>query len=144
MGLKHKKTSGVPDGSDATKVQPTSDWNSDHWVAGTLIGGGNFSLSGWGSGFTLDTLRGYTSAHSFRIVAGTSPSTSPTVTFTFPEGAFGTAPIVIANMVAGTGQFSDIAISQVGSTTKYVLTYRGTPVAGLTYQFNVLIAEIKP
>jgi hypothetical protein len=72
------------------------------------------------------------------ITAQATTGANPTVTLTFPGGAFvGAAPraIVVRNGGSGSGSITP-AWSGSPSTTALVWTAQGTPVAGSTYSFE--------
>lgn len=103
---------------------------------GTSLVAGDFILTGWGSGATVTVVHGSDMAHRFTITAGTSPSSLPDVELVFHDGPWAATPVVLANMVGGTGQVSDLGI--VTTAALYHLTYDGLPIATKTYTFNVI------
>lgn len=103
-------------------------------ISGTALINGNFGISGWGTGSSISALTGSQTGFYITITAGTTPSVDPTITLTLPI-AYAHAPLVLAQMVGGTGAFSDVSVSSaVGLVT---LTFLGLPVNGRTYQFAV-------
>lgn len=105
---------------------------------GSALNSGNFVLSSaWGTGRSVGSIVGFDSAHQFTVTAGTGATQRPTIVFTFADGAWANAPLVIAQMTGGTGEVSDFSISQ--TTTTYTLTYNGTPVNALTYTVTVFV-----
>lgn len=65
------------------------------------------------------------------IADGGNYAANPTVTITFRGGAFAAAPWPMAQQVGGTGARATVDSS--ATTTTLTLTWRGTPVDGLTY-----------
>jgi|HubBroStandDraft_6_1064221.scaffolds.fasta_scaffold213551_2 hypothetical protein len=111
--------------------------NSARFTAsGSNLVSGDFLLTGWGTGATISAIHGCDMAHRFTITAGTTPSVSPTIRLTFHDGAWAFPPIILANMINGTGQVSDFGV--VSATTIYTLTYDGLPTATKTYILHVV------
>lgn len=102
----------------------------------------DFVLSNFGSGSTVGSVRGSDWAHTFTVTVGSyvpaSPFVLPTIAFTFSNGPYTNAPIVIARIVGGTGEFADFTI--VPTTSGYTLTYNGVPLGGATYVISVMMA----
>lgn len=100
----------------------------------------DFSLTGWGSGASVSAVRGYDRGHVFTITVGASPSANPTVLYTFANGAQAVTPVVQAQIRGGTGEVSDLQVTE--STSAYVLTFLGVPIAGQTYSFSAIIMSL--
>lgn len=99
----------------------------------TALAGGDFALSaGWGTTASVGTITGADQAFQFTVTsAGTGQGASPTVTLTFKDGTWGSAPALVCSMNGGTGT---LAFTPVATTaTAAVITYNGTPVATSTY-----------
>lgn len=105
-------------------------------AGGTTIVSGDFILSGWGAGATITAIHGSDMAHRFTITAGTAPSSSPTIQFTFHDGTWTQAPVIHTAITGGNGAVTDLSI--VKTATTYTLTYQGLPVATKTYVFDVI------
>jgi hypothetical protein len=94
---------------------------------------GNISISaGWGTGAAVSVVSGFSERSQWTITAGTSPSSSPTITITFPD-AFPGTPICFSVQNGGTGAISDISVSTLPNTTTIGLTWNGLPVNTSTY-----------
>jgi hypothetical protein len=125
-------------GSISLTAPSTSVSTARYLITGaTALTSGSFAISGWGTGATVTGVRGSDAAHTFIITAGTAPGSSPTIALTFADGPWATIPIIIAQMVGGTGTVSDFALSPTAAG--YTLTYDGIPVNGLTYTINVIM-----
>lgn len=101
---------------------------------------GSFALSGWGSGASVTSVRGWDYAHEFTVNSGTGPSAGPTITMTFADGAKSHAPIVAAFIVSGTGQKSWLNVT--ATVNGYVLTFLGTPQPSKSYVIHVLSSDV--
>lgn len=101
---------------------------------------GDYALSG---GFGTTASVAVTLGNDSRAVivitsAGTGQGASPTCTLTFKDGAFPVAPVVLAQM--GAGSQPTIPIRCVPTPTGVVMTFQGmTPVAAETYTVNIII-----
>jgi hypothetical protein len=84
----------------------------------------------------MSAIVGMDQCHKFTITAGNSPSGTNSIVLTFADGAWGAAPVLIAQMIGGNGQISDIASS---TATTYTLNHTGTAIEGETYTFVVFI-----
>ena len=115
-------------------IQRSVDTLSTNHVAG------DYALSG---GFGTTASVAVTLGNDSRAVivitsAGTGQGASPTCTLTFKDGAFPVAPVVLAQM--GAGSQPTIPIRCVPTTTAVVMTFQGmTPVAAETYTVNIII-----
>jgi hypothetical protein len=103
-------------------------------ISGTALVTGNFAISGWGAGASISALTGSQTGFYITVTAGTAPSIDPTITLTLPI-AYMHAPLVIAQMVGGTGAVSDVSVNAAPGLV--TLTFLGLPVSGSTYQFAV-------
>lgn len=121
------------DGTNAYAIESPSN------ELAAALSSSNFALAGWGAAASVSAVRGSDFVHAFTVTADPtyvppSPFVLPTITLTFVDGAHDEAPIVLAQMTGGTGEYADLAISE--STTGYVLTYNGVPMPGATYIFR--------
>lgn len=108
---------------------------------GTALVSGDFVLTGWGTGATITAIAGCDMAHTFTITSGTAPiSINPTVQLTFHDGAWPNTPVILAQLVGGSGQ--GLPNSIAAGTTSYTLTFGGFPTAAKTYIYNVLMMGI--
>ena len=105
-------------------------------AGGTALTSANFALgSGWGTTAAISAVSGHDSAWKLTITAGGAGITTlPTLTLTFADGAWVTAPFAISKMVSGTGFRSET--DDVTSTTTWTMTFNDLPVAGDTYVFR--------
>lgn len=97
---------------------------------------GDFALSaGWGATAILDQLQSSSSDLSGRLrvtASGAGLAASPTITLTFKDGAFTTAPFVVVSRTSGGSQMT-VPFSVSSTTTTMVLTLEGTPSGGQTF-----------
>jgi hypothetical protein len=105
---------------------------------GTALMNGDGTLTGWGSGASL-YLNGYDSEFNFEIATSSvnAPSTNPTMTLTFADGAWSDAfPIcVVGNAGSAVAEVWSI---QAFSTTSITIEYFGTPSISNLYEGNVI------
>ncbi len=126
----------LPLSSNAFGVQRT-------FIGGAALVAGDFVLSaGWGTTATIGGLVTGAGSHdargSFLVTSsGTGQGANPTVTFTFKDGAWGTAPFAI--VVRSGGDQLSVVSTWTTTTTTLVLTFNGTPVAAETYTFSYRI-----
>jgi hypothetical protein len=126
-------------------IRPSGTYSGDYFVNrlwtnyGTPLGPSDFSLSGWGSSATVSIYAGSTDQRGQVVVTanGSGIAASPTVTLTFHNGTWFTAPFAIvgrndANAPAGTPTWST-------TPTTLVITFQGTPTAGATYKFTWMV-----
>ena len=108
-------------------------------TTGTATQNSDYGLSGWGSGASVAVLAGsYDGQGTFTVTCGTSPTSNPTITLTFADGAWDSAPFALAVQNGGTGLVAWIAAYDVGTT--YVrFQYIGTPAAGFTYRITYML-----
>jgi hypothetical protein len=99
-------------------------------VVGPGLSSLNFSLGGWGTGATISSIIGTQVAFSVLVTAGTTPTSQPTITFTYPA-IQATVPRIVSNVIGGTGDVSDISV--VPGTSSAVYTYDGLPQNTATY-----------
>jgi len=111
-------------------------------VGGSLIVGGDLTLTGWGTGASAAIGTGSTDRRgSITVTAGTSPSANPTVKITFKDGAFAAAPVGPVAMRGG-GTAADLGMTMTCSTKaagSVTFLMVGTPTNTNTYEFYYLI-----
>lgn len=113
---------------------------------GTALASGNIALSsGWGTSPTLTINRGTDQGASIQITAKATVAANPTVTVTFANGTWTTAPVVVAcrtDTTAATGAPSTSVSNQWAVTsvtaTAVTLTFNGTPVANSSYGLSFI------
>lgn len=113
---------------------------------GTALASGNIALSsGWGTSPTLTINRGTDQGASVQITAKATVAANPTVTVTFANGTWTTAPVVVAcrtDTTAATGAPSASVSNQWAVTsvtaTAVTLTFNGTPVANSSYGLSFI------
>lgn len=110
----------------------------------TALVAGDFVLSaGWGNTASVGSLRGTDQFHEIVITsAGTGQGASPTVTMTYKDGTWTTAPVVGVDRQDFGSQATVTFTVTTQSATQYVLTFNGTPVAGDTYKIRVFVGGI--
>ena len=113
-------------------------------AAGTALVAGDFALSaGWGNTASVGSLRGTDQFHELTITsAGTGQGASPTLTLTYKDGTWSTAPVVRVNRQEFASQATVTFGVTTQSATQYVLTFNGTPVAAETYRICVFVGGI--
>ena len=111
---------------------------------GTALVAGDFALSaGWGSTASVGSLRGTDQFHELVITsAGTGQGASPTLTLTYKDGTWTTAPVVRVNRQDFASQATVTFTVTTQSATQYVLTFNGTPVAAETFRICVFVGGI--
>jgi hypothetical protein len=102
---------------------------------------GDFALSaGWGVGASVSvTPNSKEQCWRITITAAGTPAANPTVTLTFPGGAYPYAPRALMLRNGGSGSTLNPAWSGSPSTTQLVFTAAGTPVAASTYSYECLM-----
>jgi hypothetical protein len=109
----------------------------------TALATGNFaSLSaGWGSTATCSAVTGTEVSGTFTITSnGSGAAANPTLVFTYPGGAYGTAPRVICQFTGGTGAGTDHMIGISAGTTTCSFQMFFTPAgAGATYTYTIFV-----
>lgn len=97
---------------------------------------GDFVLSaGWGASASIDQLSATATDLSGRLrvtAAGAGLAASPTITLTFKDGAFNSAPFAVVTRTSGGSQMT-VPFSVTTTTTTMVLTLEGTPTGGQTF-----------
>lgn len=101
----------------------------------TAIVAGDFALSaGWGNTATVSAVATGSKDACGEITvtsAGTGQAANPTITLTFKDGTWTTAPFPLSKQVGGSGAIADI--TETATATTMVLTWNGTPSASATY-----------
>lgn len=108
---------------------------------GTVLVAADYVLSaGWGTSPVFTAVRGTDQAATFTIQAKVTVGANPTVTLTFKNGTWTTAPIVVCSrteIVGATGAPSAAVqnefVPTTVSATQIIFTFNGTPVANSTY-----------
>jgi hypothetical protein len=101
---------------------------------GTPLGASDFVLSaGWGTTASVGAISGTDQRwRATFTAAGTGQSFNPTITLTYRDGSWGSAPIPALTRVGGTGS-ALIGFLPASSPTVLTITAEGTPLAGETY-----------
>lgn len=101
--------------------------------AGTALETTDFALiaSGWGTGASVSSVDGTDAAFRVQITAGSSPTASPSLTLTYKDGAFGTAPFAIVQRTGGNDTSLSVLVATT-TTTVLTVTMSGTPTNGNT------------
>ena len=148
VGL-HYDTAGNLNALRAWRLNYSGGFNGRGGVAacrlwadlGTTLVNGDFALSaGWGTTATAVVasnakgMRGQVTVTS----SGTGQAASPTITLTFPEGTWTTAPepMVVRNGGTGVGV---TGFTFAATATTLVITAVGTPIAAETYIFRWML-----
>jgi hypothetical protein len=107
----------------------------------TSLSNANFSISGqWGTGASVTAGANATDQQgSFTIVAATGPSANGTVTMTFADGAFASAPHGLCFLTGGSGAGTNPAVNVSTTTTNVTFQMFFTPVNGQSYTFSYLL-----
>jgi len=131
-------TAGVTLDSKTTYVKRLSA------KAATALAAGDFALSGgWGSTASVGTVRGTDQFFSFVITsAGTGQGASPTITLTYHDGTWTTAPPVTCNRQDFASQPTVTFSTNDTSATALVLTFNGTPVAAESFKLACHVGGI--
>lgn len=114
---------------------PNTGYNRLRANQGTALVTGDFgSLTGWGTTASIAAVLGTDSAFLVSVSSsGTGQTANPTLTFTYHDGAYVSAPVV----VCGRGDInSPVAATWTTTGTGTIstaLNFIGTPVAGTTY-----------
>ena len=99
------------------------------------------SLTGWGTGATCSAVSGHEWAGRFQITAGTSGTlANPTLVYTYPAGAYGTAPEVILSFVGGTGAGTAHQANVTKGVSSVTFQMFFTPVTNATYIYAYIVA----
>jgi hypothetical protein len=96
-------------------------------------------LGSWGSTATIAGVTGNDTAGSIAILSnGTGQSLNAAFKFTFHDGAFAAAPVVMVTRGEGNPPSANVIVTSTG-TTSVIIALNGTPLAGTTYIFYWLI-----
>lgn len=106
---------------------------------GTAVATGDWAASGWGASATISAVTGTDHRGTVTVTtnAADTPTANPTLTLTFKDGTWTTAPFAVTSMDdQGSGPLAAAANHQTATTL--VITYIGTPTAtsAKTYTFN--------
>jgi Concanavalin A-like lectin/glucanases superfamily/Right handed beta helix region len=124
----------VGGGAGALAKYERGQWACGETTRGTALVAGNFVLSaGWGTTPSVTALAGTDKKWQATFTSGgTGQAANPTITLTYANGSWGTAPIASCGRNGGTG--TGITGFTVSSTaTQQIITAVGTPVAAETY-----------
>lgn len=105
---------------------------------GTPLVNGDFAISaGWGStGAVAAGVNATDQRGRFTVTpGGTGIVANPTVTLTYKDGAWPVAPMVLCQLVGGTGAGITVPMGMTYGTTNVVMQMFFTPVSGTTYTF---------
>lgn len=119
-------------------------------LAGNSIVTGDFSaLTGWGAGAAVTAVAGTDSAGYVRITAGASGiSANPSVLFTYHDGAWPAAPIIMTlcqpesgAVTAATG-FGPTYTFGASNTTTISFVVIGTPTINIVYRLSWMVLAL--
>lgn len=108
----------------------------------TALATGNFgSISAnWGTGASCSAVTGTEVSGTFTITAGSgSVGANPQLVFTFPGGAYGTAPRVMCMLIGGSGAGVSVPMALTPVTTNVTIQTFFTPTTNATYQFAIFV-----
>jgi hypothetical protein len=108
-------------------------------AGGTTLVAGDFALSGgFGSTASVGTITGNDQRARFTVTStGTGQAANPTITLTFKDGTWTTAPFAVVSR--GGGSQATVPVSVSTTATTAVITFAGTPVAAETYTINLMV-----
>ena len=105
---------------------------------GTPLTMSNFALSsGWGSSATLSGVSGTDQTFSVTVNANGTTSSGPTVTLTFADGMWSTAPNYVCTLNYTTASTPGLPFV-TPSTTNLVIQFNGTPTSAKAYTFSCI------
>ncbi len=114
-------------------------------TGGTAVATTDWALTaGWGAGATISAVTGNDSRGTVTVTTSIAdtPALNPTITLTFKDGTWTSAPFAVANMnTASTGLLG--AASSSTTATTLVIQFDGTPTAlsANTYIFNYIVIK---
>ncbi len=114
-------------------------------TGGTSVATTDWALTaGWGAGATISAVTGNDSRGTVTVTTNVAdtPALNPTITLTFKDGTWTSAPFAMANMnTASTGILG--AASSSTTATTLVIQFDGTPTAlsANTYIFNYIVIK---
>jgi hypothetical protein len=119
----------------------TELWGRRHFAKGTALVAGDFALSGgWGTTASVGTISGDDSHATFTVTSsGTGQAANPTITLTFKDGTWTTAPFAQTKIIAGNAADITVAVTHTTTATTLVITFNGTPTAARTYTFTTMV-----
>lgn len=109
---------------------------------GTTLVGADVAISaGWGNTALISSFGGSKDTRGrLQIVAnGAGIAANPTVTITFKDGTYGTAPLILASRGDAVAPAAGYWAGGVPSATQAAWTFVETPVAGSTYVLQFLV-----
>lgn len=108
-------------------------------TVGTTLTGTNFSISsGWGSTAVLQSISGTDQAYTFTILTGSTMVANPTVTTTFADGNWPSAPLGMIQLTGGSGAGTALGINNTPTSSGQAFQMFFTPSTGKTYTFMVI------
>jgi hypothetical protein len=105
---------------------------------GTAHVSGDYAASGWGTAPTVTPSARDTGGR-VTIVAGTGPSANPSITLTFKDGTYTTAPAVVVSRGDAASPSTGTWILNAVTATTMVAQFIGTPVAASSYVLDFLV-----
>jgi hypothetical protein len=135
---------------DSVPSAPVMAWDHDggkdthanrlKYSLGTATAAGDYALSaGWGNTASVAVATGSNDQRGTITItsAGIGQAVNATITLTFKDGTWTTAPFALAKQEGGTGVISDC--TEVASATTLIITFTGLPVAASTYIFTYIV-----
>lgn len=111
---------------------------------GTATTTGDWAASaGWGASATVSAVTGNDSRGTVTVTTNAldTPTANPTITLTFKDGTFTSAPFALVNMDDTSTGLITATVSCHTTATTLVIQFDGTPTAlsALTYKFNYIV-----
>lgn len=108
----------------------------------TLVAGDFSITAGWGTTASIATIAGTEKSFRIKITsAGTGQAANPKFDLTYPAGTFTGNPHIVANMTNGGTGATTNSCTTFGGPTVGEVQMNGTPSAGLTYEFDVIVVS---
>lgn len=113
----------------------TTPYNRFRATIGNAVVTGDFALSaGWGNTAAKNSVTGTDSAGTLTLTAnGAGIAATPSITFTYHDGAYATAPTVIAGRGEVAAPTNEQFIANAPGISSVQFFFSGTPVAGNQY-----------
>ena len=128
-------------GLDKTAQDQMGLTNGKRYYAtlGTTPIAGDFALhANWGATASIGSIVGNDQRLKFTVTsAGAGTGLNPTIIFTFKDGTWTTAPF--AYVIRNGGDQPTVVNTVATSATTLTITFNGTPVAGETYTYIILL-----
>lgn len=120
------------------------DINGRMYVVNTATATTDWAASsGWGTSNSVSAVTGDDTHGTVTVTSGSASFTAnPTLTLTFKNGTFGTAPLGAISKIIATSDSATqltIAVTETTTATTLVITFNGTAVASKTYQFRYVV-----